>query len=662
MPGQFISEVIIDKMFVKYSFFIVIHFLIILLSLNSWATFKNKDKYPNIFPSTHEDCSIIFTNSDIFMMYSGKGQDYNRKYNEDVIAWGGQLAPPYQKEIEKRKKIISSSYQKGIRYHAVDLPLLQEGGKFLLIEGGMSPIEANSFFYNKLRKNNKMALLQLKHLDISLKEIVVNIDGVPIGVPWLAKRFFIPMPCIQNDSVRNWYKEQIVRLMSTGANVLHFDEPAGSAYALKANKPGCFCNNCMLAFNKFLQKQPKELLDNAGIHDLSHFNYRDYIKKYNIKPKNAPLWKEFVDFHLSENYRLLAELQEYARSIANQSVTMSLNASPINWIELPFMQLQDVIVLEVPHLVNELSVKNNSSLIYKLGDAYHKPVISTAHGIDWYQIKKGKHAILACAWIAQAYALGHYFMIPDPAWVMDPEIGSDSYYPEADYFLCLTTWIKSISKLLDGYKAIANVAVLVTTDAIKHDLKNIYKLASNLASENIPYKIIVINNNSIKTEIIAASLKDCSSIIIASPDHTSRYIKKKIDKLTGNRPVINNKIAQKISSVIQRPIRVINAEDILILPRKRKEDNSVVIHLLNQSYLSDLKKMDIKGPFQLIIKTSFLQSVNFKKAYLYQPVILNRYPEKYLGHREELQFSVNKNEIQITIPKLELWGIIELSI
>ncbi len=659
MPGHFTCEFNLDKVSLLYHAIITLIFLIILFPVGCFAKFQNKDISSNL--------PLLIDNSDIFLMYSKRKEVYKRKYNEDVIAWGGQLAPPYQDGISKRRKITNSSYQTGIRYHAIDLALLQEGGKFLLIEGGMSPVEANSFFYKKLRIDNKEALLDLKHLGIDLeKKSVIDIDGVPIGVPWLANRFFIPMPCIQNNSVRDWYKKQIARLMTTGANILHFDEPAGSGYALKADKPGCFCNSCMIAFSKYIKKQPKKIFNNAGIQNLSNFNYRNYIKKLAVAPKKAPLWDEFVRFQLLENYRLLIELQEYARSIVNHSLFMSLNASPANWVELPFMQLQDVMVLEAAHLSEGISVKNNSFFVYKIGDALRKPVVSTAHGNDWYQVKKGKHPFLACAWIAQAYALGHFFMIPDPAWVRDPKKGSDNYYPETDHFLCLTTWIKEVSRLLDGYKAIAKVAVIVTREAIKKDLQRIYKITTKLATENVPYEIILSNNNLAKKEIIVGSSKDYSSIIIASPRYTSRDTKKRISKAAGNRPVWMNRpawmriLGKSFTSSIQPVIEVVGKANVLVFPRVK--GNSVVIHLLNRAYRPDVKKMNIAGPFQLVINKSLFQNINFQKAVLYQPVVSANYPEGYSGRRKELRLSVNNDGIQIRIPELELWGIIELSI
>lgn len=355
--------------------------------------------------------SDVIRHSDIIAMYQTAELDDIKKYRIDTIAWGAQLNPTPEL-IEKRQKLIKVLHDAGIRFNSINLTMVQEGGKFLVCDGDKRTANRISLYY-RLRKNNKATLRQISESGIDLKKYgVLDINGNLVGVPWLSKRWFIPMACSQNSLVRKWFHEQIDALMSTGATALHFDEPCMSAYALSAKNPGCFCDQCVAAFTDYLKFRPERIWKEAGIHTLNDFNYRKFVKAKDCHPTKAPLWREFVRFQLLSNADFVCELRDRARSKAKGYLPFSTNANATTWIKFPTLSLQDFMTTEVAHSAKSRKIPDGPLLTYKLGATFGQPVVTTAHGYDWYEMKTNQHPILVSAWVAQAYALGHHMMIP----------------------------------------------------------------------------------------------------------------------------------------------------------------------------------------------------------------------------------------------------------
>ena len=244
---------------------------------------------------------------------------------------------------------------------------------------------------------------------------------------------------------------------------------------------------------------------------------------------------------------------------------------------------------------------------------------------------------------------------------MDPVKGSDTYRAVTDHYACLAQWIKEMSPLLDRHEAISTVSVVLSCDAIEKDLKGVKALCSKLAYAQVPFCMAIEGNDLFEKHVNAKDLAGCSSIILSSPKYLNEEAKARIQRLTQNRPVWDY-VNGLLPDGIYKPIQLVGTDQVWVLPRAVPGDPTapVAIHLLNRDYDPKKQEMKRKNVFTIKINTKILGNRSFSTATLHQPRLLDKLPEKYTGISEELVFKQTNTEIEIIVPNLDLWGIIEL--
>ena len=593
----------------------------------------------------------LIQHSDVVVMCNVDDSEILKKYCIDIVAWGNHLPWPNAMGVYKRQNIFKKAGISGVRYHSIDIALMQEGKRYL----------AKSLGRWKLPD---IKLLNEKDKHLIKEHSVLDINRNLTSVSWHKP----PIACIHDVGYRKWLLNRINWLMKTNPTALHFDEPLmGAACAIWSGSPGCFCDKCCEKFKEYLKTRSDAVWKKYGIESLNEFNYQNFIKSKGVTPKKAPLWDEFVRFQILSAAKFVEELKKRAELKAATPFLFSTNAPPSSWEKLPFLHLMDYISAEFAHYAKYFKVPDRPILAYKLGDALMKPVFSTALGSDWAQIKKTSHIILACSWIAQAYAYGHQFMMPIRAFAKD-----SFYYPTTDHYACMAKWIKEVKYLLDDYESLYNTAVVVSLDSFKKekDKQNIIKLCSQLSYCGIPFHIVVKGNAFFEKHISEKDFEGCPQIIVTLPEYFSEdellLINKFSDKGTvwmADAMAINNRIPLQF---INTPIETTGVKDVFVIPRKKITDNngsSFVLHLLNRDYDAEKYNMKPKGPFKIIIDSKVLSNSNITKAIFHQPILSKELPDITainLDVSEKLSTKQVSKKIEITIPLLELWGIIEL--
>jgi len=606
----------------------------------------------------------LIKHSDIIAMYQERDPKVIRKYCLDMIAWGGQLRPG-KKWTARRREAIERTLATGVRFNAIDLAAVQEGGKFLVSEGDRASKHYGLFW--AFRKDNQAAFQKVAELGIDLKKhAVVDVDGELVGVPWLINRWKIPMACARHPEARDWYRKQMDAMMATSATALHIDEPCMSGYALLAKKPGCFCDLCVAGFAEYLRKRPAKVVRRAGIETLDGFDYRRFIKTKNCEPNQAPLWREFVRYQLFSVRDFLRQLRDRARATSGKALPMSANAHASSWIKYPTIPLLDFMTTELAHQAKQLTVPHLPVMPYKLGDTLGKPIATTAHGHEWYLMKTDQRPTLVCTWVALAYAMGHHMMIPYRAWVMDPKKGSDTYRAVTDHYACLAKFIKQVAPLLDSHETVAATAVVLTCDAIQKGRWSVHRVCAQLADAQIPYCTALEGNDLLEKRITSKDLAGCSTILVASRKHTPEPVLKRIHALADGRPVLTH-AGKALPKQLPRPVHLEGAKGVWVLPRAVPNDTSapVAVHLLNRDYDAKARQMKTKGPFQVILDAGLFPGRTFSKGALHQPRLLAKLPEdldpKELDVVRSVEVRQADGRIRINVPGLELWGIVELN-
>lgn len=606
---------------------------------------------------TRED---LIRHSDIIAMYQEGDPEVLRKYRVDVVAWGGQMRAE-EKAIADRRQVIERAHEAGVRLHAVDCALVQEGGRFVVSGGDRAGPTLGLFW--ELRRDNEGTIRRLAEAGIDLAaETVLDSDGDWIGVPWLQRRWRIPMASVYSPAARQWFLEHMDAIAATGPTALHFDEPSMGSYGLMSPGPGDFSDHAMTAFRDWLRARPEEVRQAASIDSLEGFDYRTVVREHGAGPR-APLWREFVRFQLFTTVDFVRELRDRVRAGVGRDIPLSMNANPGSWIKLPFLELQDFMTTEVLHEARSRALPTDPLLVYKLGDAVGQPVAATAHGHDWYEMKTDEHPLLVSGWIALGYALGHHLMIPARAWVMDPVTGSDTYRPDSDHYACMAGFIKHVAHLLDGYEALSVVAVVVGCDAVERSRDALRELAAQLADANIPFHVALEGNDLLARRVDAADLDGASVVLRAVPALLPAEAADRVAELAGDRPVMDH-FGGPLPGSLPRPVRVEGAEGVWVLPRAVPGDPTapVVVHLLNRDYDAEARQMTAKGPFTVSLDRRLFPGRGFRAALLHQPRLLAELPQDaVLTETVPVGLELADDRVRLSVPRLDLWGVVELS-
>ena len=602
----------------------------------------------------------VIRRSDVIAMYHEHRPDVIRKYRIDVVAWGSQLRAD-EKVVDRRRQQIQAARAAGVRLHAVDCALVQEGGRCIVSQGQRGSPHVRLFW--QLRKDNEGTLKRLDELGVRLTDHTsLAIDGAWLPVPWLRRRWRIPLASVYSPTAKRWFMEQMDAIARTGLTALHFDEPGMGAYGLLNPTPGDFSDHAMEAFREWLRQRPANVWRDAGIESLDRLNYRDFVRAKGCAPARAPLWREFVRFQLFTTAAHVRELRDRVRAKVRAAIPLSMNANASSWIKLPFLEVQDFATTEVAHEARSRKPPTAPLLVYKLADAFRQPVASTAHGGDWYEMKVDQHPLLVSAWVAMGYALGHQLMIPYRAWVMDPVKGSDTYRAVTDHYACLAHFVKRVAPLLDRHEAVSAVAVLVACDAIEQNRRDLDKLAAKLADANIPFCVAVEGNDLLPRHVAAHDLAGCSAVLIACPPFVEDQARARIAQCAGGRPVVEH-YGGPLPGVLPKPISVTGARGVWVLPRAVPADATapVAVHLLNRDYDAQARQMRAKDDFTVTLDTRLFSGRQFSSAALHQPRLLAKLPsDPETATVVPVALKQDSKQIEIRIRGLELWGIVEL--
>jgi hypothetical protein len=108
-----------------------------------------------------------------------------------------------------------------------------------------------------------------------------------------------------------------------------------------------------------------------------------------------------------------------------------------------------------------------------------------------------------------------------------------------------------------------------------------------------------------------------------------------------------------IRDLVTSPLEIHGVTGVWTLPRVAKKDGqeTLVVHLLNQETLEATNEMVVKQNFELRIQKDFLPFDHARKVKYYTP------------EGEALQIDVieKNNEIIVTVPTLDVWGIVSFS-
>lgn len=477
-----------------------------------------------------------------------------------------------------------------------------------------------------------------------------DLSGEPFIVPWLWDHKHKGQSywwwCTNSPLYEKFLESRLEDVVASGANGLHIDDYRGTSGSVTW-LPGGFCRHCMAGFREYLGKNvPKEKLAELGIEDLTQFDYRQFLLDRGVKPEeynnqrsSLPLAAEFYDFQVKTNTAFVAAYHQKAKERTGKPLTLCVNSGLSNPQAIAIAPHLSYFCCEVNHKASRRAGAKHPIYIYKLADGLDRPVTSTASGQDWAYIHEHKLYGLVRSWAAMSYAFGHNFMAPHRQWCYTKEKGTHWLESPAEEFAWLYQFVRGNARLLDGYEAVAPVAVVYDNATRREGRGDIEPICIALAQRNIPFTVVVAGDNWLDYRLDAERLRQFQVVIVPE----------KLD-IEGQQLVWPND--EKLAELVPAPVIVEGSQDVMAVVRAMPNDDSapVAVHLLNRSYDGEKDAMIPQKNFVLRLRRDLLPGRQFTQAILRTP----------RADAIPVELTTDQTHLSIKIPALSLWGVLEL--
>jgi hypothetical protein len=560
--------------------------------------------------------------SDVVFMFDDPKQ-YD-PYGCTVLGWAGWAGA----------KHIEEAHAKGVRLFATSIGFLTESSRVI----DYSP----------------------NFLDAACR----NFEGQPFAVPWLWDQKHKGQPawwwCTNSPLYRKYLKMRLAEVMKAQPDGLHIDDYRGTSGAVTWLS-ACFCRHCMAGFREYLGKAvPKEKLAVLGIKDLDGFDYRRFLLDRGVKATdyqkrraNLPLAAEFLDFQVKANTSFVANYRRQAEDLVGHPLSLCVNSGLDDAQSLTIAPHLSYFCCEVDHAASNRVLPMHAVYVYKLADGLDRPVAATASGWDWAYVAEHNLPGLVRTWIALSYAQGHNFMAPHHQWCYTTEKGTHWYNGPAEQYAWLYQFVCRSARLLDGYEAVAPVAVVYDNAARRQGRGDIEPICTALAERNTPFTVVVAGDDWLDYRLDAPRLDGFRAVIVTKDLAMDSGQRKLIEKVRAEDRLVVWPGQSRLDALVPTCVQVEGTDQVLVVVRVRPDDARapLVIHLLNRGYD---KEKDATVPltgFRLRLRQDLLGKRKLTAARLHSP----------RSQPVPLEVQSDKDQTVITIPAVDLWAIVELT-
>jgi len=492
-----------------------------------------------------------------------------------------------------------------------------------------------------------------------------NFGGEPFIVPWLAddrhhyKGHGAYWWCTNSPLYRKYLASRLEEVIAAGVDGLHIDDYRGTSGSVTW-LTGCFCRHCMAAFREYLAAHlAKEELEALGIEDLSAFDYHQYLlgrgltpQQYKKRRTSLPLAAEFYQFQVEAANDFVVEYYRRARELAGKPLTLCVNSGLNSPHALMIAPHLSYFCCEVRHNAGGRAVAKHPIYVYKLADGLNRPVASTAAGQDWAYIKEHNLPGLVRTWIALSYAYGHTLMAPHRQWCYTREKGTHWYDGPTEEYAPVYQFVRGHARLLDGYEAVAPVALVYDSAARRKNRGDIEPIATALADKNIPFTIVIAGDDWLEYRLDGARLAQFEAVVVADDPAMDQSQRKLLELVEDEGRLVVWPNAKRLQELVPAPVVVEGSERVGVVPRVIPDDDDapVAVHLLNRQYDGDRDAMIPQRGFSLRLRRELFGGREFTEATLHAP------------REEPRTLHVTSDDVYTTVrvPELKLWAILEL--
>jgi hypothetical protein len=490
-----------------------------------------------------------------------------------------------------------------------------------------------------------------------------NFAGEPFIVPWLWDHKHKGKPaywwCTNSPLYRRYLYSRLEEVMKARPDGLHIDDYRGTSGSVTW-LGGCFCRHCMAAFRKYLAAHaPKDKLARLGIRDLAAFDYRQFLLARGVKPADylkrrsrLPLAEEFLHFQVMADDEFVAAYRKRAEQLRGRPVALSVNSglnSPHALVVAPHLSN---FCCEVRHDASARRPPTHPVGIYKLADGLDRPVAATASGQDWAFVNEHKLPGLVRTWAALSYAFGHNFMAPHRQWCYTRQKGTHWYAGPTDEYAWLYRFVRSHARLLDGYEAVAPVAVVYSNAANRKGRGRIHAICADLARANVPFTVLVAGDDWLAHRLDAAALRRVRAVVLPKTFTVDAAQQKLLDRVAADGRLVTWPDRAKLAKLVPAPVTVEGADRVWAVPRAIPGDRTgpVVVHLLNRNYDAAKDAVVEKRNVALRLRRDLFGGRKLTRATAHAP----------RAEPVRLKVASDREHVRLTVPRLGLWAIVEL--
>lgn len=574
-----------------------------------------------------------FKKSDVIAYSSGTIENY-KDYGVSFVPWGGYPRPDAL-SIEKFCKKIDDAQKVGTKIGA--------------------KIGTRTDFAGFIIGYSEDAVLSAQTKDLTGKAFIVP-DSPNLTVKGHPAYWF----STNNTTFQAYLKNNAERAIRCKPYGLMMDDPLGDA-AIVLWHDGEYSNNSIHGFRNYLMSNfTAAQLEQNGISDIVTFDIKEYHQAYSqLSKENRPLRKELVDFQLKSSSEMFKDVTSYALGKLGQRVPVGGNIDPTAPYSGYLLINVDYYSFECAMNAKSGNPNNGRSLFsYKIADALQRPAVIMGSGEDHAFVQDNNLPGMIRAWVAEAYAFGNYFSAPYYLWAYKNGV-SYSYQPRSSQeFAPLYQFIKNHGSLFDDYSTVSKTALVLAYKNYAQYQTQIVSLTKKLADESIPFDVVIAGDDVLGLHLSVSQLKKYDNLIV--PD----YGLLSVDDITvindSGKTIVNNVDYLDISS----QLKIKGATGIRATLRAVKNDNTkpVVVHLLNGDYDVITDTCSGKHKFVVSIPKILLKNIVTKVKYVRPPSwstralsVTRNYPDA------ELVFTSTDDTIEISVPLLDVWGILVLS-
>jgi len=290
----------------------------------------------------------------------------------------------------------------------------------------------------------------------------------------------------------------------------------------------------------------------------------------------------------------------------------------------------------------------------KLADGLGRPVASTASGHDWAYVAEHKLTGLVRTWSALSYVYGHNFMAPHRQWCYTQQKGTHWANFPTQQTAGPYRFVRRCARLLDGYEAVAPVAVVYDHAARRRGKANIEPIVAALAERNLPFTVVVAGDDWLEYRLSAEQLAPFRAVVAPKDLAMDAGQRAAIDRVAADGRLVTWPDDDRLGELVPPPIVLGEGSgQLAVVPRAIPGDAAapVAVHLLNLRYDGERDAMLPRSDLSVALRRDLFSGRQLTRATLHAP---GKEPSP-------LSITSDGDLLRITVPELGLWAIVELA-